>query len=377
MPGLLETLDVRPAKAYLRSMNRRHFLTLLATGGMATLAGTFTWMRGARANPYYDGPVSDHFDGRTFFNPDGVEPRGLKDLLRWRFGGSRAEWPVRFDPPHPAARPDKRVSGDAIRVTMVGHATLLIQVAGLNILTDPVWSERASPLSFAGPKRVNAPGIAFEDLPPVDLVLLTHNHYDHLDVDTLTRLHRVHAPKLITPLGNDAIVGAAVPGMAITTGDWGDSLEAGPVRIHFEPCHHWSARGMTDRRMALWAAFVIETPAGLIYHIGDTGFHEGRNYEAAAKKYGGFRLANLPIGAYEPRYFMKNEHQDPVEAVSGFELCNAAHACGHHFGTFQLTDEGRDAPVKLLKSALADAGIAEDRFRPLEPGEAFDVPETD
>ena len=227
---------------------------------------------------------------------------------------------------------------------MVGHATLLIQAAGLNILTDPVWSDRASPVSFAGPKRVNAPGIAFSDLPPVDIVLLTHNHYDHLDLDTLARLHQAHAPLVITPLGNDAIVRPAIPGMKIMAGDWGDRVQAGAASIHFEPCHHWSARGMTDRRMALWAAFVIETPAGRIYHVGDTGFHDGRNYRAAAGKHGGFRLAILPFGAYEPRWFMKGQHQNPSEAVEGFRLANAQWAAGHHWGTFQLTDEAIEEP---------------------------------
>ena len=355
-------------------MNRRRFLALAATGGLAAVAGTFSWMRGARANPYYDGPVSDHFDGRTFFNPDGIEPRGFTDLLRWQFGGGRAAWPRRFDPPHAPAKPDARVNGSGMRVTMVGHATLLIQAAGLNILTDPVWSDRASPVSFAGPRRVNAPGIAFSDLPPVDIVLLTHNHYDHLDLDTLARLHQAHAPLVITPLGNDAIVRPAIPGMKIMAGDWGDRVQAGAASIHFEPCHHWSARGMTDRRMALWAAFVIETPAGRIYHVGDTGFHDGRNYRAAAGKHGGFRLAILPFGAYEPRWFMKGQHQNPSEAVEGFRLANAQWAAGHHWGTFQLTDEAIEEPRRHLHAALDAAGVERHRFRPMLPGEVFDVP---
>ena len=329
-------------------------------------------------NRYYTGPKSDHFDGTLFFNPDGMNPPGFREVIKWQINNKKSLWPKTVECAFTPAKPDERVTGDAMRVTMVGHATLLIQVAGINILTDPIYTERASPFEAAGPKRVCAPGIPFENLPPIDVVLVTHNHYDHLSLPTLARLHKIHKPRIVTPLGNDTIIRSKVRDADVTVLDWGAQAPLpGGLRVFAEPCHHWSARGVADRRMALWAAFVIETPAGLIYHIGDTGFHEGRNYEAAAKKYGGFRLANLPIGAYEPRYFMKNEHQDPVEAVSGFELCNAAHACGHHFGTFQLTDEGRDAPVKLLKSALADAGIAEDRFRPLEPGEAFDVPETD
>ncbi|MEX3011707.1 MBL fold metallo-hydrolase [Hoeflea sp. TYP-13] len=329
----------------------------------------------AGRNKYYSGPVSDHFDGTVFFNPGGNPPNGLRDLLKWQFGEKRNRWPASFDSPYSGTAPDARVDAGGLRITMVGHATMLIQVAGLNILTDPVWSQRVSPLSFVGPKRVNTPGIAFDRLPDIDLVLLTHNHYDHLDLDTLSRLHKHHKPLVITPLGNDRIVHSAVPHMRMETGDWGDHIDLDcDVRVHIEPCHHWSARGSRDRRMALWAAFVLETPAGRIYHIGDTGFHDGGNYRAAFDKYGGFRLAILPVGAYEPRWFMKDHHQNPEEAVEGFEICAADHAVGHHWGTFQLTNEAIEAPTEALSEALVKKGISPDRFRALRPGESWDIP---
>jgi L-ascorbate metabolism protein UlaG (beta-lactamase superfamily) len=326
-------------------------------------------------NPYYTGPISDHFDGTYFFNPAGEAPLGFRALMRWQFGGGRMAWPKSAPSPFPPARPDNRIDGQALRVTMVGHATLLIQVAGLNILTDPVWSKRTSPFSFAGPKRVVAPGIAFDDLPPIDIVLVTHNHYDHLDLATLKRLLDAHAPHIITPLGNDTIIRRARPDAKISGMDWGGqmSLRDG-ITIDCEPCHHWSARGARDRRMALWAAFVISTPSGKIYHIGDTGFHDGINYRAAAEKHGGFRLANLPIGAYEPRWFMQAQHQNPQEAVAGMRLCGAAFAAGHHFATVQLTNEGIGAPVQALEIALKDRAVAPERFRALRAGEVFDVP---
>ncbi|HEV7415192.1 MAG TPA: MBL fold metallo-hydrolase, partial [Tianweitania sediminis] len=268
-----------------------------------------------------------------------------------------------------------RVSGSKLRVTMIGHATLLIQVDGLNILTDPLYSERASPVSFGGPKRINAPGVAFEDLPPVDLVLVTHNHYDHLDIDTLRRLQASHDPLVVTPLGNDAIIHEAVPQMRVQAQDWGDATKVGPATILCEPAHHWSARGIWDRRMALWASFVIETSHGSIYHVGDTGFHRGINYRAAAEKYPkGFRLANLPIGAYEPRWFMQYQHQNPAEAVQGMLLCGARSAVGHHWGSIQLTNEAVDQPRHDLFMALADAEVPRDRFRPMLPGDVWDVP---
>lgn len=201
---------------------------------------------GKKQNPYYQGPVSDHYDGLRFFNPEGVEPGNLLDVMKWKLGGGRARWPNPVVSAFPPAKPDRHVFGDALRVTMVGHASMLIQVAGLNILTDPVWSERASPFTFAGPKRVVPPGIRFEDLPPIDLVLVSHNHYDHLDLVTLKRLHEVHAPDIVTPLGNDTIIKRGVPGAKIATMDWGDHLAISDrVTIDAEPCHHWSARGAT------------------------------------------------------------------------------------------------------------------------------------
>jgi L-ascorbate metabolism protein UlaG (beta-lactamase superfamily) len=357
-------------------MNRRRFLIWLAAGAALFVGGGIVTRRANAANRYYQGPVSDHFDGRTFFNPDGAPPKQFVDLLRWQFGGGRAKWPRGWPSPFPPAKPETRITGAKLRITMVGHATLLIQTAGLNILTDPVWSERVSPFSFAGPKRANPPGISFEDLPPIDLVLLTHNHYDHLDLATLGRLKSVHDPLVVTPLGNDAIVKAAVPAMRIKARDWGESVAVGQgIRVHLEPAHHWSARGLGDRLMALWAAFVIETPAGNIYYAGDTGFHSGVNYRAATGKYGSFRLAILPIGAYEPRWFMAAQHQNPEEAVKGFKLCNAAYAAGCHWGTFQLTNEEIGEPRDRLLAALDAEGIPRERFRPLLPGEVWDVPE--
>ncbi|MDN2565685.1 MBL fold metallo-hydrolase [Aquibium sp. A9E412] len=356
-------------------MNRRKLLTTVGLGGLGALAVSGLTVGRGRANAYYDGPPSDHFDGRVFFNPDGTPPRHFADLLRWQLGGGKAAWPAAWPSPHPPARPVPRVDGTGLRVTMVGHATLLVQTAGLNILTDPVWSQRASPVGFAGPRRVNPPGIAFDDLPPVDLVLLTHNHYDHMDVATLARLRAAHDPLVVTPLGNDAILADAVPGLKVRAHDWGDSLAVGPATVHVEPVHHWSARGMTDRRMALWAGFVVDGPAGKVYCVGDTGFHDGINYRAAAARHGGFRLALLPVGAYAPRWFMQGQHQDPDEAVAGFALCGAAFAAGHHWGTFQLTNEPIEEPRQRLDAALRAAGVAPPRFRAMRPGEVWDVPQ--
>ncbi len=356
-------------------MNRRKFLKWSSIGALATLAGGVFASRSLAASRYYDGPVSDHFDGTYFFNPNGEEPNSFFELMRWQLGGGRAAWPLDWPSPFPFAVPEPRVDGNRLVVTMVGHAALLIQTAGLNILTDPVWSDRASPFTFAGPKRANPPGIKLADLPKIDVVLVTHNHYDHLDLATLKTLAERDGCRIVTPLGNDRIIAPVAGEALVTTMDWGGDLAvADGVTLHCEPCHHWSARGLGDRRMALWSAFLIETPGGKIYHIGDTGFHQGINYRAVREKHGAIRLANLPFGAYEPRWFMRPQHQNPDEAVQGMVASGAAYVAGHHWGTFRLTNEGVDEPLTALETALDTAGIARERFRALRPGEVFEVP---
>ena len=329
----------------------------------------------ARANPYYAGPVSDHFDGSRFFDPHGAAPRPFSDLLRWQFGSDpRARWPAswpldQFDTPPP------RVEGDALRLAYVGHASWLMQTRGLNILLDPVWSERFSPFSFVGPKRVNPPGIAFEKLPKIDLVLVSHGHYDHLDLATLSRLAAAHDPRVIAPLGQDAIMTAHDPAIRVEAHDWGDRVEIGNgMAVHLAPSRHWTARGLFDRNKALWAAFIVETPAGHIYHIGDTGYGNGHHFREAKARFGGFRLAILPIGAYEPRWFMSDQHMNPDEAVQVMLDCGATRALAHHWGTVQLTNEPIEAPRDGLAAALAARGLPADRFRAIRPGEAWDVP---
>lgn len=246
-------------------------------------------------NRYYDGPPSDHFDGTRFFNPGQPSTdRGLRAILRWKLAGAAAKWPKSV--PVTPARPEARVDG--LCVTMVGHASLLIQAAGVNILTDPVWSERASPFRRVGPKRVIAPGIAFDDLPPIDVVLLSHGHYDHLDVDTLRRLHAAHDPLMAMPLGNDAVVRAAVPAARCMTGDWWDRLDlGGGIVTTLTPANHWSNRWPSDTRMTLWSGHYLETRAGSIWFVGDTGYGDGRIFGDVRDRLGPPDLALIPIGA--------------------------------------------------------------------------------
>ena len=350
-------------------MNRRTLLQSAAAFlGVSTVGCTTTVAVRSGKNRYYEGPVTDHFDGVRFFNPDGSPPKGFRDLLRWRMGEDPTEWPTEV--PVLTVRPERRV--DDLTVTMVGHATMLIQTRGLNILTDPWWSERASPVSFAGPKRVTKPGISFEDLPPIDLILLSHCHYDHMDLATLTRLKAEHDPLVITPLGNDTIIQST--GLRTEVLDWGQSTNFGQLGIHCTPCHHWGARGVSDRSMALWGTFVLTGPGGAVVFIGDTGFDQGRPYRDLPAPFGPIRAELLPIGAYDPRWFMADQHQNPDEAVQGFLLSKAAYAVGHHWGTIQLTNEGRNDPRFALEEALEAHNVAQNRFRALEAGEFWPIP---
>jgi L-ascorbate metabolism protein UlaG (beta-lactamase superfamily) len=351
-------------------MNRRRLLKAVGLPTLAALGGT-AYAAAARArNSYYRGPVTDHFDGVRFFTPGQPQDKGLAELLRWQLSGGRAPWPDAFPSPF-RDRPPARVDG--LRVALIGHATLLIQAAGLNILTDPVYAERASPLSFAGPRRVNPPGIAFDDLPRIDAVLLTHNHYDHLDGETVSRLWHRDRPRIVAPLGNDAIVRGHDGSVAVDARDWGQSVALSErVSAHLLPAYHWSARGLNDRRMALWCAYLLTTPAGPIYHVGDTGYGDGGIFRAVRDRFGPPRLALLPIGAYEPRWFMQPQHMNPEDAVRAFAECGATQALGHHWGTFRLTNEGVEEPARALAAALEAAELPPERFRALRPGEAWE-----
>jgi L-ascorbate metabolism protein UlaG (beta-lactamase superfamily) len=322
----------------------------------------------ASRNRYYEGPVTSHFDGHRFLNPKG-EPetdRSLRDILRWYRTAPRTPWP-RSVPVAPVI-PDRRVEG--LRVTMIGHAALLIQIGGLNILTDPVWSDRASPLAFAGPRRVTAPGIAMADLPPIDAILLSHNHYDHLDLPTLRDLQARHDPRIVTPFGNDAIIHRHIPDARVETGDWFDRFEIAPdADVHIVPALHWSSRGPGDRRMALWGGFMLKAAGRLVYFAGDTGYGTGAIFRDLRARFGPVDLALLPIGAYDPRWFMAAQHTDPEEAIQIMVDLGAGAALGMHWGTFKLTDEPREEPAQRLAAGLRARGMTADQFVAMRPGE--------
>ncbi|MFL6465009.1 MAG: MBL fold metallo-hydrolase, partial [Bryobacteraceae bacterium] len=293
--------------------------------------------------PTHDKPLSpSHFDGVRFFNPDGKQARGLLGVLRWKLTTRGAKSPAFLHDVHRSV-PVRSLPEQQIRVTLINHSTVLLQINGLNILTDPVWSERASPFSAIGPRRHRTPGVRFADLPPIDLVLLSHNHYDHLDLPTLRQLQRAHGSAYVVPLGLAKLFSKhKLP--AAHELDWGDSLTLRGTTIHAVPALHFSARSIGDRNRTLWCGYLLETASGPIYFAGDTAY--GEHFAAIHKYYGSPRVALLPIGAYQPRWFMSAVHMNPEEAVWAHQTLGAQISIAIHHGTFQLADEALDTPRK-------------------------------
>lgn len=309
--------------------------------------------------PGYRGPVSDHFDGKRFINPGGNNVGGFRELIKWTRERQRGEWKEDMSPEYGPA-PVERVEGDSIVVTFVNHSTFLVQTGGLNILTDPVWSEYASPVSFAGPKRMRLPGIRFEDLPAIDIVLLTHNHYDHLDINTLKKLARLFNPVIYTPLGVGLYLKKKGINNYIEMDWWDETKLSNGSKLLCTPAKHFSGRGMFDRFRTLWSGFAIQTGKGSIYYSGDTGF--GEFFNEIAARISPVRLAFLPIGAYRPQWFMSPIHTSPADAVRIHQILQSAQSIGMHFGTFPLADDGMEEPAKDLEIALEKEGVPAENF---------------
>lgn len=322
-------------------------------------------------NPFYSGPITDHFDGRLFFNP-GLPPsdKTFSDILRWKLAGGRTPWPD-LVPAGIATTPP--TSSTSLRITHIGHSSTLLQIAGHNLLVDPVYSRRCSPFSFAGPLRHNPPGIPFDQLPPIHTILITHNHYDHLDIPTLRRLWRAHRPLVLAPLGNDAVIRRSAPEIPVTVGDWLSAHTLAPcITATLTPAYHWSARTGRDRRMALWSGFLLHTPAfGPIYLAGDTGYGHGEIFRDLRTRFGPPALALLPIGAYQPRWFMHSQHANPAEAVQILLDLGCPIGLGVHWNTFALTDEGPEDPALALTRSLELRHLSPGRLRPLRPGDLW------
>ncbi len=303
-----------------------------------------------------DNPYNAPFDGKRFYNIEPLDSKGLLTVLKWRLTGDRANWEDEEN--QTFTKPSVQRS-ETLKLTLIGHATVLVQVNNINILTDPHFSQRSSVVTWAGPRRIIQPSIKFEDLPPIDVVLISHNHYDHLDLPSLKKLSDKFSPTVLVGLGNNELLKSA--GIDnVHELDWWQTFDYKGLPIHFTPVQHWSARGLFDQNTTLWGGFYIEATKK-IFFAGDTGY--GKVFKMINQKYGDMDVGLIPIGAYEPRWFMKDTHVNPEEAAKIFMDLNLKKALGIHFATFKdLTDEAKLKPSEDLKAALLKFSINQNDF---------------
>ncbi|MEO5674496.1 MAG: MBL fold metallo-hydrolase [Chitinophagales bacterium] len=318
--------------------------------------------------PKYSGPVTDHFEGKRFINPGNARAKGFLSVFRWVFTRQPAKW-VFMNVPF-GEKPIERIE-NGLRITWINHSTFLIQVDGLNIITDPIWSERASPFSWAGPKRFRPPGIRFDDLPQIDIVLLSHNHYDHLHIETLQKLDEKFHAEIFTSLGVKAFLKEKKIDAEIIEMDWWNEQELSDrLKLTSVPAQHFSGRGMFDRDATLWSGFVIGREQGNIYFAADTGYNDS-TFKEIGNRLSPVSLAIIPIGAYKPRWFMSPIHTSPEESVKIHLDVKSQKSIASHFGTFPLGDEGRDEAINELSAAIKKFKLSPGEFVAIDEGTAF------
>ncbi len=359
--------------------SRRRFLRALALrgGAVALGAGLGKGVMSA-AKPY---PVSDHCDGRRFFNPRNQVSRTWGDVLQWRRTSERVEWPAWVEVAPRKPPPAPRV-GEEPTVTWINHCTFLVRSARLTVLTDPIYSAQASPVSWAGPKRVHAPGVAFEELPRADVVFVSHDHYDHMDLPTLKRIDKRDTPAFLVPLGNRGLLRSiGVPSRRIVELDWwetystggeaagGAAAGGGPV-FTLTPARHWSNRVTGVRNGRLWGGLHLRLDGGSVQFVGDTGYDD-LMFKEVRERLGPVDVALIPIGDYEPRWFMEPMHCNPAESLLIHRDLGARRSVAMHWGTFQLADGTREMPVEDLVAAREELGVSAGEFVVLAPGETL------
>lgn len=347
----------------MKPRSRRLLATLAAIALAAACA--------AAVNAYYD-KSKPHRGSDGFHNNDGADlPNG--GFWKWQVERIRegVPKPPKNNYQFPNAKPDiawLKANRTETTATWIGHATVLMQVAGVNILTDPHFGERASPVSFAGPKRKVPPGIAFEELPHVDAVVISHSHYDHLDLETVKRLNAQAGgpPRFFVGLGLKSWF--ADQGITnVTEMDWWEKTTHMGLEFNFVPVHHWSKRTLTDHNQTLWGGWVVRAPRFSFFFAGDTGY--SKDFAEIGKRFGAVDLGLIPIGAYAPRWFMGGQHVDPAQSVQIHRDVHAKQSIGVHWGTFELTDEPLDEPPEKLADELKKAALPADAFVALKHGE--------
>lgn len=364
------------------SPDRRDFLKVVS-GGIILFFSTNACLAGFGTSPGKNPQISDHFDGTFYFNPGSPsktgerQQRGVLGHL-WRWVGNRdwPEWPE-FKEFSPGPPPAARVPKGTLRITSVGHSTFLIQMDGLNILTDPIWSARCSPFSWAGPKRHSRPGLRLEDLPSIDALLVSHNHYDHLDLPTLRQLAKKGTRRSLVPLGNsDLVRNTGIP--AVEELDWWQSARlSSDITVTLVQAQHFSSRGLWDRNQTLWGGFVVSGPSGNVYYSGDTGY--GPHFQEIARRFSPIRVAILPISPFQPKVPDKPSdgrlhiHMRPREAVQAHLDLGAQVSIAAHFQVFQLGSDGFDDAHQELADTLKKRNMKSDAFIAVNPGQGHEL----
>jgi L-ascorbate metabolism protein UlaG (beta-lactamase superfamily) len=345
---------------------------LIAAAGLVGVPALVGLAWGYRlSEPQPEDIESPHWNGEQFENQEPIPSQGLTEILQWQLTREPGEW-TEVTNAAPGPPPKPQVARGTMRVTLIGHATTLLQMDGMNILTDPIWSKRASPVPWAGPERFRPPGVRFEDLPEIDAVVVSHNHYDHLDISTLKRLEQEHAPHFYVGLGNAPLLRRHGLRDVVELNWWESRPLGAAVTVTATPAQHFSGRGLFDRNHALWAGFVLSGPSGDAYFAGDTGW--GPHFRQVRERFGAPRLALLPIGAYKPRWFMAPIHLSPAEAVEAHAVLGAGMSVPMHYGTFNMADDGQDQAIRDLRSARQETGVSASEFQTLAFGEGRDIP---
>ncbi len=342
-------------------MNRLTSSLLLL--GILTVGGTAM----AQAKDY---SMSKHYDGQRFRNEGNIGQKKFSDFMRVLWERDKKTWPTWVENEF-HAKPSPRVVGPEIRLTMINHATVLIQTDGFNFITDPIWSERCSPVSFAGPKRHRPPGVAFEEMPQIDAVLISHNHYDHLDLPSLRLLEERDAPIFLAGLGTKEFLVDEGMKNVVELDWWEKHAVNSETFLHFVPAQHWSKRNFFGQNEMLWGGFVIETPQGKTFFAGDTGY--GPHFKEITSRLGPLNAALLPIGAYKPQWFMTNFHMGPADAIKAYYDLGSPSSIAIHHGTFPLGQEGIHDASNDLEILKKEAGAALENFKILGNGAVLTV----
>jgi len=323
-----------------------------------------------RKNPYYKGPISDHFDGKRFHNLQPGTENKFTDLVKWLITRKKKIWPKSVSI-NKISEPPAVIAGNKICATYINHATVLVQTNGVNILTDPVWSERVSPIKWLGPKRVYPPPISLEKMPKIDVILISHNHYDHLDLDTIRKIYKMHKPKIYTGLGLDVFFKQhKIDAIGL---DWWDEIIVNEtLKITYVPSQHWSLRKLSDKNQTLWGGFVISAGPNQVYFSGDTGYYQ-KHFQDIGKKFPNIKLALLPIGAYKPEWFMHHNHMNPEEAVRAAMDLNSKLNLAIHYDTFNLAGEDYNQAPRDLEAALKKHKKSKAWFKNIMPGDTIEI----